>query len=147
MELQKRLEANLKQALRDRAELVRDTLRMVLADLKNKNFELGRDLTFEEEEAVFQRAVKTRQESVLQFEQGGRADLVARERAEITVIQGYLPKPLSEEETRATLKSLLAELGVTSKKDLGVAMKALMSRHKGRVDGRLAQKILGELLP
>jgi uncharacterized protein len=146
MELQKRIEADLKQALRDRAETARDTLRMVLSELKNKNFELGRDLNADEELAVLQRAVKMRHESVAQFEQGGRQDLVARERAEIAVIQAYLPQVLSEEETRQVLRGLIAELGITSKKDVGVAMKALMARQKGRVDGRLAQAILGELL-
>lgn len=146
MELQKRIEADLKQALRDRAETARDTLRMVLAELKNKNIDVGRELTADEEQAVLLRAVKMRQESVAQFEQGGRPDLVARERAEIAVIQAYLPQALSEEETRQVLRGLLAELGVTAKKDAGAVMKAVMSRHKGRVDGRLAQKLLGEML-
>src|SRR6185436_20483983 len=98
-----------------------------------------RDLTEDEELAVFQKAVKMRQESIVQFEKGGRDDLVSRERAELAILQGYLPKSLSEEELRAAARGVLDELKVTSKKDLGVAMKALMARHKGRVDGKLAQ--------
>ena len=146
MELQRRIEADLKQAMRDRAEIARDTLRMVLSELKSKGIDAGRELTPDEEQAVLLRAVKTRQESVVQFEQGGRKDLAERERAEIAVVQGYLPQALSEDETRAVVRDLIAELGVTSKKDVGVAMKALMARHKGRVDGRLAQKLIGEML-
>lgn len=146
MEIQRRIEADLKQAMRDRAEIARDTLRMVLSELKSKGIDAGRELTPDEEQAVLLRAVKTRQESVVQFEQGGRKDLAERERAEIAVVQGYLPQALSEDETRAVVRDLIAELGVTSKKDVGVAMKALMARHKGRVDGRLAQKLIGEML-
>lgn len=146
MELQPRIEADLKQSLRDRNEIARDTLRMVLSELKNRQIDANRDLTDDEAMAVLLKAVKTRQESVEQFERAGRAELVAREKAEIAVIQGYLPQSLTEEETREAVKVVLAETGVTAKKDLGVAMKGLMLRHKGRIDGRLAQKILGEIL-
>ena len=146
MSIQPKIEEDLKKALRERAEITRDTLRMLLADLKKKQIDENRDLTEDEELAVFQKAVKMRQESIVQFEKGGRDDLVSRERAELAILQGYLPKSLTEEELRAAARGVLDELKVTSKKDLGVAMKALMARHKGRVDGKLAQKILGEML-
>jgi len=146
MELRERLENDLKQAMRDRNEVARDTLRMLLAEIKNREIASGRDLSGDEAIAVLQKAVKTRQESVEQFDRGGRADLVAREKAEIAVVQAYLPESMTEEETRVAVQAVLAETGVTAKKDLGAAMKAVMARHKGRIDGRLAQKILGELL-
>jgi uncharacterized protein YqeY len=90
---------------------------------------------------------KTRQESIDQFGKAGRADLVAKESAELEVIRRYLPKALSEAETRALVGQLVAELGIASKKDLGRLMKELMVRHKGAVDGKLAQRIAGELVP
>ena len=146
MSLQARVEADLKQAMRAGDAVARDTLRMVLSELKGKQIEIGRDLTPDEEQAVCLRAVKTRQESVEQFDKAGRSDLAAKERAEIRVVQAYLPRMMSEEETRAAVKAVLAELGAVSKKELGVVMKAVMARHKGQVEGRLAQKILGEIL-
>ena len=146
MEMRTRLETDLKQAMRDRNEVARDTLSMLLAEIKNREIASGQDLTGDEAIAVLQKAVKTRLESVEQFDRAGRADLVARERAEIAVVQAYLPQSMTEEEVRAAVQAVLAETGVTTKKDLGVAMKAVMARHKGRVDGKLAQKILGELL-
>ena len=146
MQIQKRVEEDLKKALRERAEVARDTLRMLLSDLKKKQIDENRDLTEDEELAVCQKAVKMRQESIVQFEKGGREDLVSRERAELAVVQGYLPQALSEEDVRAAARGILDELKITSKKDLGVAMKTLMARHKSRVDGKLAQKVLGEML-
>ena len=146
MELRERLETDLKQAMRDRNEVARDTLRMLLAEIKNREIASGQDLTGDEAIAVLQKAVKTRQESIEQFDKAGRADLVARERAETAVVQAYLPRSMSEEEVRGAVQAVLAETGVTAKKDMGVAMKAVMAKHKGRIDGKLAQKILGELL-
>lgn len=146
MEMRERLESDLKQAMRDRNEVARDTLRMLLAEIRNREIASGQDLSGDEALAVLQKAVKTRLESVEQFDRAGRADLVAREKAEIAVVQAYLPQSMSEAEIRVAIQVVLAETGVTGKKDLGVAMKAVMARHKGRVDGKLAQKILGELL-
>jgi uncharacterized protein YqeY len=146
MGLKERLETDLKQAMRDRNDVARDTLRMLLAEMKNREIAAGQDLSDDEGLAVLQKAVKTRQESVEQFDRAGRADLVAREKAEIAVVQAYLPQSMTEDEVRAAVRAVLAETGVSSKKDLGVAMKALMARHKGRIDGRLAQKLLGESL-
>jgi len=146
MDLKTRIEAELKQAMRAGNTIARDTLRMILSDLKKRDIELGRELSPDEEQSVLQRAVKMRQESISQFDQAGRADLVAKERSELAVIQVYLPEVFGEEETRAALSAIVAELGLSSRKDLGAAMKAAMARHKGRIDGRLAQKILGEIL-
>ena len=146
MQIQKRVEEDLKKAMRERADVARDTLRMLLAELKKRAIDENRDLSEDEELAVFQKAVKMRQESIVQFEKGGREDLASRERAELAIVQGYLPQALSEEETKAALRAVLDELKVASKKDLGAAMKAVMARHKGRIDGKLAQKLLGEML-
>lgn len=147
MSLQARIETDMKQAMRDRNELARDTLRMLISDLKRKQVELLKDdLTDEEELAVLQRAVKTRQESVDQFEKAGRVELATKERGEIDVIRAYLPKTMSEEETRAAVDAAIRAAGSPTKKDLGVLMKAVMAAHKGRIDGKLTQRLLGERL-
>lgn len=146
MSLQQQIETDLKQAMRDKNVIARDTLRMVLSDLKNKRIELGKDLDAEAELAVVKRAVKTRTESAEQYEQAGREDLSQRERAEIVVVEGYLPKTLGEEQTRELVRETVAELGITSKKDMGALMKTLMARHKSELDGKTVQKIAGELL-
>jgi hypothetical protein len=144
--LREQIETDLKQAMRDKDTLARETLRMVLADLKNKRIELGRDLDESDELGVLRRAVKTRQDSVEQYSKAGRTDLADKEAAEIRVLEGYLPRTLNEAQTRELVGDLVRELGISSKKDVGVLMKAIMARHKGEVEGKLVQKVASELL-
>lgn len=146
MALKEKWDADLKQAMIGKNEVARDTLRLLLAEVKKATIQDGKDLTPELETEILQRAVKQRQQSIAEFDKAGRADLVAKERAELDVLLGYMPKQLSEDEVRLAVKSLMAELGVSTKKDLGVVMKQLMARHKGQVDGKLANKVLAELL-
>lgn len=146
MSLQERITADMKTAMLERNELARDTLRMVIAAFKNKRIELGRPLERDDEVSVLQKAHKSRIESAEAFEKGGRRDLEQKERAEAALIEGYLPKLMSEDEARVAVKALVAELGLTDKKQMGQVMKAAMARHKGEVDGKLVQKIAGELL-
>lgn len=146
MSLQARIEADLKDAMRAKDVVRRDTLRMLLAALKNKRIETGQDLDEAAERGVLATAAKTRAESVEQYEQGGRPELAEKERAEIEVIQGYLPKQLDEAETYALVEAKIAELGLSSKQDIGKLMKAIMAEHRGAVDGKLVQRQAGELL-
>lgn len=146
MVLKERIERDLKDAMRAGDTLTRDTLRMVLSALEYKRIELGADLGEEQELAVLGQAVKSREDSAEQFGRAGRSDLEQKERAEIEVVQRYLPKRLSEEETRAIVQGLVAELGLESRKELGALMKAVMARHRSQVDGKLVQKLAAELL-
>lgn len=146
MSIEKKVVADLQKAMLEKDEVARETLRMLKADLMNKAVELGRDLQEPEEIAVLQRAVKTRQDSVDEYAKVGRTDAADRERAEIAVIQRYLPKQLDEAETRAAVQGLIAELGLAGKKDLGRLMKEIKARHGANVDGKLASKLAGELL-
>jgi uncharacterized protein YqeY len=146
MALKEKLEGDVKAAMLAKNEVVRDTLRMVLADLKRLEVQDGQTITPEIEKDVLLRAVKVRQQAIDEYAKANRPDLAAKEQAEMAVIQAYLPKSLSEDETRTAVKDVMKETGVTSKKDMGVVMKAVMAKHKGQVDGKSVQKILGELL-
>ena len=146
-ELLARLEQEVKAAMRARDEVKRDTLRMVLASIKAAAIDRNREASDEDVVAALLHAQKTRRESIEQFEKGGRADLADAERAELAVLEPYLPSQLGEAEVRAAAAAVVAELGASSKKDLGRVMKALLARHKGALDGKLASRIVGELLP
>jgi uncharacterized protein YqeY len=140
------VDADIKAAMRAGDTLKRDTLRMVLSALKNKRIELGEDLTEAQAQAVLASSVKSRKDSATQYDDAGRAELADKERAEIGMIEHYLPQQLTEDETRTLVQGLVRELGIASKQDVGKLMKAVMAGHKGRVDGKLVQRFAGELL-
>jgi len=147
MDLLERLQADAKEAMRARDEVARDALRMVIAAAKGKQIDSDRELADEDVLDLVRHAVKTRTDSAEQFEAAGRAELAARERREIEVLSRYLPRQLSEADTRALVERLIAETGAASKRDLGKVMKAVMAGHKGEVDGKLVQRLAAELLP
>ena len=146
MTLGERIQADLKEAMKAQNTIVRDTLRLVTSELKNRRIELGKDLTEADELAVLARCVKQRRDSVEQYEKAGREELAAQERAEIEVIEGYLPAQLGEDEVRAAVQAAIEESGATSMKDMGAVMKVLMAKHKGQIEGKTAQRFVGELL-
>jgi uncharacterized protein YqeY len=147
MSLKAKLEADLKQAMLAKNELVRDVLRLILAEFKRLELQEGKTITPEIEQDVLLKAVKTRQQSIDEFTKAGRSDLAEKEKAEQAIVQSYLPKALSEEETRAIIQATIAELKITSKKDIGMLMKPLLAKYKGQIDGKAVQRIAGELLP
>ena len=97
--------------------------------------------------AVVQKEAKKRRDSIEEFDRGGRAELAAKERAELKVLEEFLPKQLSPEETEALVKAAIAEVGATSKKDMGAVMKAAQAKAAGRADGKAMSALVGKLLP
>jgi hypothetical protein len=141
--------ADMQDAMRAGDALRRDTLRMVIAAFKNKAVEPGRasrELAEDEALAVLLGAVKSRKDSAQQYDDAGRAELAAKERAEIAVIEGYLPQQLSEADTRAAVERAIAEVGATSKLDMGKVIKVVMGAHKGQVDGKAVQQLVSQML-
>lgn len=126
------------------------TLRMMQAAIKDRDIEVrtqGRTtITEDEMMTLFQKMVKQRQESAALYEQGGRNDLAAKEKAEIDVIQSFMPQQLSKDDTRTILQNIINETGATSLKDIGKIMPLLKSRYTGRLDMGLANGLLKELL-
>jgi uncharacterized protein YqeY len=127
------------------------TVRMIQAALKDKDIEArgaGRGEASEEEIlALLQKMVKQRQESVAIYEQAGRQELADQERAEIAVIQGFLPQQLGEAETRAAIEAAIAETGAASMKDMGKVIGALRGKYAGRMDFGKASALVKEMLP
>lgn len=146
MALKEKLETDVKAAMIAKNEIVRDTLRLVLSELKRLDLQEGKTITPEIEQDVLLKAVKQRQQAIDEYVKAARPDLAAKEQAEMAVIQAYLPKALTEGETESAVKAVIAELKLSSKKDMGTVMKAVMAKHKGQVDGKTVQKILGTLL-
>lgn len=113
------------------------TLRMVKAAMVNREIEKGGQLDDDEMQKLLRSLVKQRRDSVEQYEKGGRADLVAKESAEIGIIEAYLPQAASAEEIETAVNSVIAETGATSMKEMGRVMKAVQERLAGKnADGR-----------
>jgi len=145
--MQERIEADLKSAMKAGDKTRVATLRLLLAALKNEKIQAQRALTADEFEAVLRRAVKQRRDSIEQYARGGRQDLVDAESRELVIIEEYLPKGISDAEIEVALQDIIRDKGFSASKDVGLAMKELMSAHKGRVDGKKAQEIARRLLP
>ena len=97
--------------------------------------------------ALVQKEVKKRRDAVEQYEKGGRPELAAKEKAEIAVLETFLPQPLSPEELEQLVKATLAETGAKSKKDMGPVIKAVQAKAAGRADGKTISGLVGKLLP
>ncbi len=137
MSLRDRLTEDLKLAMKARDQLRMDVIRMIKAAVLNKEVELKKDLDDAEMSRIMTTMIKQRKESVEQFEKGQRAELAAKERQEISIIETYLPKALSAEELAQAVDAVIRETGATSSKDMGLVMKAVMARLAGQsVDGK-----------
>jgi uncharacterized protein YqeY len=145
--LTERIRTELTESMKARDAARTSTLRMLQSALKNEQIEKGHELSDEEAQAVIRRAVKQRQDSIEQFEKGGRPELAEKERAEMKLLEVYLPAQMSDEEVEAAVRHSIESVGATSKKDSGRVMKEVMAKYKGVVDGRKVQEILGRLLP
>ena len=97
--------------------------------------------------AIVQKEVKKRRDSIEQFEKGGRAELAAKEKQEIAVLEGFLPQPLSAEELEKLVREAIVEAGAASKKDMGPVIKAVQTKAAGRADGKTISQLVGKLLP
>jgi uncharacterized protein YqeY len=139
MTFQSRIDQDIKAAMLARESAKLGVLRMLKTALMNAAIEkhgAGGALDDADALAIVRKEVKKRQDSVEAFEKGGRAEMAAAEKAEIEILNVYLPKPLSAEEIASIVKESIAEAGATSRKEMGAVMKILNEKAAGRVDGR-----------
>ena len=121
-------------------------LRGLKSDIKYKKIEKGENLTNEEVIAVLSVNTKKIRDSIEQFDKGGREDLVTKEKAALKIISEYLPEQLGEEELRGIVKQAVEESGAESPQQMGLVMKIVMPKIKGRADGKLVSKLATEFL-
>ena len=121
-------------------------LRGLKSDLKYKKIEVRAELTDELAVEALTSAAKKCRDAIEQFRAGGREDLVRKEEFELEIINTYLPKQLTEDELRQMAEIAIKEVGADSLKQMGLVMKTLMPKIKGRADGKLVNKLISELL-
>ena len=143
MSLHDRLTEDLKLAMKARDQLRMDVIRMVKAAVMNKELELKKDLDDAEMSRVMTTMIKQRRESVEQFEKGNRAELAAKERQEIVILESYLPQAISIAQLSAIVDAAIQETGAHSLKEMGAVMKAVMVRVAGQtVDGKQISELV-----
>ncbi len=146
MTLKARIDTDLKDALRSGDEVRKTALRMLMAAVRNAEIAAQKELDDDGVIGLVQREIKQRRDSIEQFEKGGRADLVAKEQAEIAALEPYLPEQLSLDEIRAIAREVIASTGAAGPGDRGKVMGPLMGRVRGKADGKLVNQVVGELL-
>ena len=138
--------AAVKDAMRKKDKLRLSVLRMLTAEIKNRRIENQCELKDEEILQVITRMVKQRNDSAEQFTKGDREELAEKERAEIIVLETYLPEALAETELERLVQEAIAETQAESKKDMGKIMKAVMPKIAGRADGKVVNQMVARLL-
>jgi len=162
--LKEKIQADLNESIKSNNKSIRDTLRMLLAGVinkeKDKRYKVKKEkpniseeeldkkasLTDEELIEVVSSENKKRKEAVFEYEKGERQELADKEKAEMEVLQKYLPEQVSEEELRKLVKEVIDKTGAKEMKDMGKIMAELMPKVKGRADGNEVSKIVKELL-
>jgi uncharacterized protein YqeY len=139
MALQTQVDSDIKDAMRAKDAVKLGTLRMLKSALMNAAIEKGGAGTIlddTEASAVIRKEVKKRQDSVESFEKAGRVELAEKEKVEIEILSGYLPKAMSADEIAALVREAIAEAGATSKQQMGAVMKVANAKAAGRADGK-----------
>jgi uncharacterized protein YqeY len=143
MSLKERIVSDLTSAMKSKDAARLSALRMVKANIMNREIEKGGELSDEETSKALQALVKQRRDSIEQYQQAGRNELADKEQAEIDVIEEYLPQAATHEEIESAVSSAITETGASSMRDMGTVMKAAQARLAGKtVDGKKVSDIV-----
>ena len=146
LSLKQQIHEDLKDALRARDERRKSVIRMALAAIVNAEVEHGGDLDDAGVIAVLQKDARQRRDAIAELRQANRPDLLAEEEAQLAILDGYLPSLLSREEIAEEARQVIAEVGATGMGQMGPVMRQMMSKLKGRADGRIVNQVVRELL-
>lgn len=147
MTVDERVTAELKEAMRAQDKGRTLALRNIRAAFLEKRKENNADTVSDDDAlAILRKLAKQRQESIEAYTAGGRDDLVAVEKAELAILEGFLPRLADEATVRGWVRDAITQVGATGMGDLGKVMNALMAAHRGEVDGKLANKVVREAL-
>ena len=136
----------LKEAMKNGDSLRKQTIRMILSNIKNAEIDTRKELDDSEIISILFKEVKIRQDSIAEAEKGGREDIIQANSDELKIVESFLPKPFSEKELRELVSQTIEELGADSKKQIGAVMKLLIPRLNGRASSSDASKIVQEML-
>lgn len=146
MNLKEELMKALKEAMQNKDVLKKDTITMLRAAILQVEKDTQKELTQTDMDVIVAKEIKKRQESIPDYEKGGRQDLVDKLKREIEILSVYVPKQLTEEEIRVLVDEAISATGATGPRDMGKVMGALKEKTAGKADGRLVSEIVKEKL-
>lgn len=148
MSLNDRLFADMKEAMKEKeaGKIRLSTIRMIRAAQKEAEIDKKRELTDDELIDIINRELKKRKEAIADYEKADRPEMVKQLEEEIKVLQGYLPEQLGEDQIILIIKEAIQEIGANGPKDLGLLMKTVMPKLKGRADGKLISELAKKML-
>jgi hypothetical protein len=146
MTIKDQLNADLKEAMKSGDKTRLETIRLLRSAIKYAEIEVGHELDDEGLLDIIGKQAKQRRDAIVEFEKGGRTDLVEKEIAELAILEQYLPAQMSEDEVREKVQAIITALGVTDLKGLGQVMKQAMTELKGQADGKIVNQIARQLL-
>ncbi|MDY6833282.1 MAG: GatB/YqeY domain-containing protein [Chloroflexota bacterium] len=144
--MQQKLQDDLKHALKSGDKIRVAVLRMVMTGVKNAEIDQKAPLSDGDVLAVFAKEAKRRKESIEAFEKGNRQDLADQEKAELAILQEYLPQQMSRDEIAVEARKVISEIGASSQKDKGKVMSKLVNQLKGKAEGQQINEVVSELL-
>ncbi len=142
MELRRQLETDLYQSMRDKDEIARNTIRIVLSSLKLAEVEKGHTIDDAEIQGIIQKEIKMRAESIAEFTKGNRQDLVDKAKLETQVLEKYLPKQMSDDELLKLIDRAIGEVGAQSPADMGKVMKSVLPLVQGQASADRISKLV-----
>ena len=146
MSLNQQIKSDIKDAMRAKDTVKRDTLRNIQAAVKQIEVDERRDVTDADLEAIMMKYLKQREDAKTQFADAGRNDLVEKEDAEIAIVKSYLPEPMDDAELESVLKEVIASVNAESMKDMGKVMGGAKAAIGSRADGGRINQVVKKLL-
>jgi uncharacterized protein YqeY len=146
MSLKDKLQDDLKLAMREKNDVRKATLRQTIAEIKNAEIAKRGELDDDETQALLRTLVKRRQETISELEKAARTQMLAEEKAQLDVLETYLPQMMGREQVIEVTRGVIENLGQPGPQQFGQVMKSVMSELKGKADGKLVSEVVRELL-
>ncbi|HOP34545.1 MAG TPA: GatB/YqeY domain-containing protein, partial [Defluviitoga tunisiensis] len=140
------LNEDLKKYMKEKNTLALNTVRLVIAEIKNKEVEKNSEITDEEILQIIRKQIKMREDSIQQFRSANREDLAEKEAQELEILKNYLPEDLTDEELDKIIQETIKELNASSKKDFGRVIKEVIQKVQGRADNKKISELISKKL-
>jgi len=144
--LKEKLNEDLKKYMKEKNTLALNTVRLVIAEIKNKEVEKNSEITDEEILQIIRKQIKMREDSIQQFRSANREDLAEKEAQELEILKSYLPEDLTDEELEKIIQETIKELNASSKKDFGRVIKEVIKKVQGRADSKKISELISKKL-